>query len=236
MADRTVNAITDAAWGLNGIAAANVESADDTFALDRLIDMLSSWSAKGIVIPYYVTENFTLTTGQAVYTIGLTGDSPDLVSTTGRPIRISQAWIRQSNNDYYIDVNMTKEEYALLVRKDTTQRPTRLWYDRQYPKGKIRFDYESDTTHDFHIIAEKPFDEINTITALTDTLSLPEELNEAMVFNLALRLASNKNNKLSDDVRRIARDSLDTVEELNSIDRLSDINRLDPAITYEIQR
>lgn len=236
MADRTVNAITDAAWGVNGITASAVKSADDTFALARLQDMLSSWSAKGITVPYYTTENFTLTVGQAVYTIGLSANSPDLTSSTGRPIEIVSAWIRISDDDHPVDVNMSRSEFARVVNKDQTQRPKRLWYDPQYPNGTIRFDAEADVAYDFHIITTKPFDEINTIAALTDTFSLPEELNEAMVYNLALRLASNKNNALSEDDRRIARESLNIVEERNAVDRLTQPNRLDVGLTYGLSR
>jgi hypothetical protein len=211
MPDRTVNEITDDAYGLTGNTSPT--AAEDTKALRFFQNMLSSWSAQGLLVPYYVTENFTLTIGQAVYTIGVSGNSPDLVTATSRPIKPVRAWIRQSDNDHPIDVRMSEREYGEIARKDTTQRPTRLYYDPQYPNGTIRFNYESDQAHDFHLVSEKP---LTDVTAKTDILNLPLEVNEALVFNLAPRLSGGIKSKISDDVRRIAVESKAVLEKINT--------------------
>lgn len=225
MPDRTVNQITDAAYRKNGIK--NPSSAQDDNALYELQDMLSLWSIEGLIVPYYVTENFTLTIGQAVYTIGVTGDSPDLVTATGRPIRIVNAFFRISNDDYEIDVDMNKQEYSKIVSKDTEARPRRLYYDPQYPNGKIKFDVECEAAYDFHLISEKP---LASITAKTDTLSLPLGINQALVYNLAIMLGIDLKSKLKNDVRKIARDSKAALENRNAIEKLSGTVELDSAL------
>jgi hypothetical protein len=211
MPDRTVNEIMDAAYRKNGIKAPT--SVQDGYALIEFQDMLSSWSIEGLLVPYYVTENFTLTIGQAVYTIGVTGDSPNLVTATGRPIKPVRAWIRQSNNDHPIDVRMSEREYGEIARKDTTQRPTRLYYDPQYPNGTIRFNYESDLGHDFHLVSEKA---LTDVTAKTDTLNLPLGVNRALTYNLAIGLSVELKSKLKDDVRAIAAQSKAALEKINT--------------------
>jgi len=225
MPDRTVNQITDAAYRKNGVKSPS--TIQDTNALYEFQDMLSLWSIEGLLVPNYVTENFTLTIGQAVYTIGVTGDSPDLITATGRPIRITDAFIRISNDDHEVDVSMTKNEYAEIRSKDLEARPLRLYYDPQYPKGKIKFDVECDVAYDFHLISEKP---LAAVTAKTDTLSLPLGINQTLVYNLAIMLSSDLKSELSDDVRRIALDSKAALENLNAIEKLSGPVELDDAL------
>ncbi len=222
MPDRTVNEITDDAYSLNGIRTPN--TSDDTRALRFLQNMLSSWSVEGLVVPYYTTENFTLTTGQAIYTIGESG-SPDL--DTVRPLRITDAYFRIGDIDYPIDVSMTKAEYTRITSKDLEVRPDRLYYDPQYPNAKIKFDTECDTAHAFYLTSEKPLAEV---TAISDTFSLPNEINEALVFNLALRLKDQHSNKLSNDMRQIAHDSKAALETLNSREKLLGPVSLDSAL------
>lgn len=231
MPDRTVNQITDDAYFLNGIL--NPKAAQDTTALRFFQNMLSSWSASNLLVPYYVTENFTLTIGQAIYTIGVTADSPDLVTTTGRPIRIKRAWIRQSNFDHFVDVRMSEKEYAEIVKKDTTQRPDRLYYDPQYPTGKIRFNYESNLAHDFHLVSEKT---LVDVTAKTDTLNLPLEINEALVFNLAIRLSVGLKSRLSNDTRVIAKDSKERLETVNYLNKLQNKTAMDNGLVVGVYR
>lgn len=223
MPDRTVTQIIDAAYRKHNKTTPT--STERSNALIDFQDMLSSWSIDGLLVPYYVTENFTLTIGQAVYTIGLAANSPDLETATGRPIKPIRAWIRQSNNDHPI-VTMSEREYGEIARKDTTQRPTRMYYDPQYPNGTIRFNYESDLAHDFYLVSEKPLAEV---TAIGDTLSLPLGVNRALVYNLAIDLAGGTKSRISDDVRRIAKESKDALERVNLLNKINP-TKLDNAL------
>ena len=229
MSDRTAAQIIDDAYELNGVHVAStaLSAAQLATALRFLQNMLSSWSAEGLMVPSLVTENFTLTSGQAVYTIGVTGDSPDLVTSTGRPIRITNAWIRVTNTDYPVRVIMTKSEYNRVSDKTLEGRPRNLYYDPQYPTGKIKFDYEADSTYDFHLVSEKPL--VNPALSST-TFSLPLEYNKAMVYNLAVELAIGTVNTLPQSVFQIALESKEVIENMNAQDQLSDSVKLDPAM------
>ena len=221
----TAQQMIDDAYYLNG--KSSVDTTLSTRALRFLQNMLSSWSSQGLIVPYSVTENFTLTIGQAVYTIGVTADSPNLITATGRPIRITNAFIRISNIDYGIDVNMSKDEYNALSSKDLEQRPTRLYYDPQYPNGKIKFNYEADTTYAFHLISQKP---LTNPSLVTTTFSIPLEYNRAIVYNLAIELAANTVNSLHTSVYTIAEESLDIIRNTNSLDILAGEVRFDNAL------
>lgn len=225
MPDRTVQQITNAAYLKIGKKKPN--DTDDNNALFALQDMLSLWSIEGLVVPFYVTENFTLSTGKGTYSIGVSGDSPDLVTTTGRPIRLTVAFIRISDNDHSIDVNMNKLEYANIISKSTQSKPDRVYYDPQYPNGTLKFNVECDAAYDFHLISEKP---LANVSALTDTLNLPLGINQTLVYNLAIMLSIGLNNEIGDDARRIAIESKDSLESRNAIEKLLGEVRLDNAI------
>lgn len=226
MPDMTVQQIIDDAYYLNG--KSSVDATISTRALRFLQNMLSSWSSDGLIAPYSVTENFTLTIGQAIYTIGVTADAPNLITVTGRPVRITNAYIRISNVDYAIETDMTKSEYLSISSKDTESRPTRLYYDPQYPNGKIKFNYEAASAYDFHLVSQKV---LVSPTALTTTFSIPLEYNRAMVYNLAIELAANTVNSLHNSVYIIAEESLDAIKSINATDVLSDKIMLDNALT-----
>ncbi len=227
MSDMSGQELITAAYRKGGIKDPTTQQSTD--GLQDLQNMFSSWSAEGLSVPNFVTENFTLTVGQAVYTIGVTGDNPDLITATGRPIRIVDAFIRISNNDYPVSVNMTKKEYNNLLSKDTEGRPRGLYYDPQYPTGKIKFNYEADVAYDFHLISEKP---LTNPSALATTMSIPLEYNLAIITNLAILLAPDDDNKLPQDIKDIAKESKESLEKYNAIDKLSDTVTLDRAITH----
>jgi len=216
----TAQEVVDAAYRKNGVL--NPSSAQDTAALEDLKNMLSSWSADGLVIPYYTTESFTLTTGQAVYTIGSGGDLD-----TVRPERLLTAFIRISNDDYAVKVNNTAIGYNSITSKDTEGRPKELWYDPQYPLGKIKFDYEADTTYAFHLISEKP---LTNPTALGTSFSIPLEYNRPMVFNLAIEIAPDMDNKLPPEVFAIAENSYNALRDKHASEQLNEPATLDRAI------
>ena len=135
----TANTITDGAYRLNSIL--NPSTDQDDSGLEALNNMISSWSAEGLLVPYNTIESFALTVGKSTYTIGSGGEFD-----TVRPLRIIDAFIRDSNSDDYpVDVSMTRVEYNAITQKDAEARPTRLYFDPQYPKGKIYFNYEPDT-------------------------------------------------------------------------------------------
>ena len=128
-----------------GISNPSTTQLDDGLVL--LNNMIGSWSAEGLIIPYKTTENVALVVGQASYTIGSAGNFD-----TVRPIKIINAFIRDSNNvDYVVDVSMTREEYNDISSKNADARPGRLFYDPQYPLGYIYFDYEPTAVENIYL-------------------------------------------------------------------------------------
>jgi len=212
MANMTAQQVIESAYRKNGIMTTS--STQLANGLTDLQNMLSTWSADGLIVPSFVTENFTLTAAQSVYSIGDAGGE-DL--STVRPNRVKSAFIRISNYDYPINVNMTRSEYLLIPDKTTQGRPRRLHYDPQYPSGSIKFDYAADTTYDFHLVSEKP---LTNPTAQATTFSVPQEFNTAMILNLAIALSHDNDNSLPDTLIRDAERSLESIMANNMGERL----------------
>jgi len=222
MANMTAEEVITAAYRKNGIKSITTQQKTD--GLQDLQNMLSSWSADGLSVPSLTTESFTLISGQAVYTIGSGGDFD-----TVRPNRIISAYIRVSNDDYPVQTDMTEDEYNKILSKDSESRPRRLYYDPQYPLGKIKFDYEADTTYAFTLISEKP---LTNPSALSTTFSIPLEYNRALVYNLAIEFAPDNDNKLTPEVYAVAQESKQVIENINAVDRMNSGVTLDSAVVY----
>lgn len=223
----TAQTIIDSALRKNGVASPTATQRAN--GLEALNDMISNWSADGLIIPYNTTESLTLVVGQSVYTIGSAGDF-----NTTRPLKIVNAFIRDSNNDdHAVDVTMTEAEYNAIEIKDAEERPTKLYYDPQYSLGKIYFNYEPSTAETLYLISEKP---ITELAALATTVSLPDFYKECLTYNLAVRLAAEYDNQLLPQVIEVANISKNTLENLNSLNKLQNTVKMDSALTYTLYR
>jgi hypothetical protein len=173
-------------------------------ALSDFNDMLSSLSVDDIVIPYFTRENFPLVVGQASYTIGSGGDFD-----TVRPTLIKGAYIRDvSGDDHPVEVNMTLEQYNAITTKSSQLRPTRLLYLTEYLLGKIIFDYAVAEIETLYLDTLKP---LTRLAALDTTITIPQEYNEFLIYNLAIRLVPDNDMELDPVVAAIAQTSYQRV-------------------------
>ena len=96
----TAGNIVDSAFKKCGVRLPT--SGERTSALTTLNDLLALWSAERLLVYFVVEEPFTLVVGTNVYTIGSAG-----TFNTGRPAKITAAYLRDSDNiDYPLDVTM----------------------------------------------------------------------------------------------------------------------------------
>ena len=220
----TVQTIIDAAFRKNAINLPSDAQRDNGLRL--LNDMLDSWAIEGIVIPYTTTESFTLVAGTGTYTIGSGG-----AFNTARPIKIIDAYIRDSGSvDYPVNVHMNLWEYNAINDKNTSIRPSSLYYDTQYPLGIIYFDSLPSDAETFYLVSDKS---LTAFSAVTDEITnLPGFYNEALIFNLAVRISTEEDTKILDYVAAIAVNSKTTLENLNAKDKLTKSSDIDSMLLY----
>lgn len=234
----TIQYLVTAACKKVGIPSPDASRLDD--GLISLNHMLSSWCTQGLLVPYNTTEALTLVAGKASYTIGSgTGEF-----NTVRPLRIIDAYIRGNDGvDHPVDVTMTKQEYDDITQKTYEARPLRLYYDPQWILGIIYFNSEPLEVETLYLVSEKTLTDIGNIGwglggfgDPTDDIGFPEGYREALVYNLALRIADDVNVDITPQLAQLAVETKNSLENLNAQDKLIKLVKMDRAITYPMYR
>lgn len=183
-----------------GESLAAQEATDGLSTLNR---MLGSWSNESLLIHAIVRETpLTLTAGDGSYTLGASGD----IST--RPQRIEKALIRDETSSPAIEREiriLSIDEWAAIPAKDTQSTyPTSLYDDGAYPQRTISLYPIPSATHKLVLFTLRA---LTSISTLDTDVSLPPGYEEALIYNLALRLAPEYGRAVSDAVALVAGES-----------------------------
>ena len=214
----TAQNICDRAYRKIGLSSPS--AAESTLAFESLNDMISLWGTI-FLVPYRTRENLVLTVDQAEYTIGKEGTED---FDTIRPMRIRSVYLTDSD-DYSYSVKVISDiDYNKIASKTLSGRPTKVYYINEYPSAKIIFNKETDIAYTAHFEFWKNFTEF---AAITTEVSFPNEYKDAMVYNLAVRLAEDNSIELPRSVGRYATSSLVLIK------RLLASNRRVPRATFD---
>lgn len=205
----------------SGQAPTAAEAAD---ALRSMNLMLALWSTQRLIIPNLTIEEFTLTAGQASRTMGTTGNF-----VTARPLKIQKADIRVGTAPDAIDYPMTiatLEEWLRIPNKQTpSDIPTVLYVEYGYPLATLYFWGAPSAANKVVLYSDKALTQIATTGT---TVSVPDGYEEAIEFNLALRLAPEYGRSASAEVLKFASESLAAIKALNIKTPVMD---MDPGVT-----
>jgi hypothetical protein len=130
-------------------------------------------------------------------------DRPIYTYTTKipRPVRVMQAWTHNSVNQDYRVYEWHRDDYWAMYDKTLISPPTRFFYEPHIPDGTLYTNYQPlDVTETLEIIYHRPFEDFD---AAGDTPDFPQEWYEALVYNLALRIAPDYG-KVSQDLMILA--------------------------------
>lgn len=182
-----------------------------TETLQALQVMLRSWAQRGMLVFSSTRENFNLTPSQSLYTWGASGNI-----TSARPHQILSAFVRDSNGvDHEIRL-ISEGEYNAVLSKSALGRPSCLFYHPTFPLGNVFVYPTPQVSESLHIESLKPFTETSSFSAATDTLSFPPNYEEALIYNLAIRLAPELGITISQETSAIANTSYSYLTTLNS--------------------
>lgn len=192
------------------------EAIDDAEIVDNLEvlnAMLDSWSSDRLMIFAYTKEAFSLTAGQSLYTIGPNGDF-----NTTRPdgVEAELSYVRDSNSNDYPLERMTQEEYNRSSPKTGSglnNIPGDLWYDPQFPLGRIQFNCPASSSLTLHLVSRKPFTEFPDIST---EISFPNGYRNALIYNLAVMLSDEYGKKITPQMGAIATRSLSHLKHRNA--------------------
>lgn len=175
-------------------------------ALYSLNSLLASWTNDSMLIVARAWENFQLLAGQTLYTIG-----PGMNFNTVRPTFINDAYVIVNSTDtpsYQLTV-IQDETYFDTTLKTQEGIPFELNYDNAFPTGNIRIYFVPDQAYTLYMLSEKP---LNSFASLDTVVSLPPGWEEAMIYNLAIRIAPEYGQQASAQIIQIASDSLGAIK------------------------
>lgn len=185
----------------------NTESTDCLVSLNA---MLKTWSAQSLMVFVIEQQVFTLTPNVASYTIGPSG-----VLNGQRPIELSGgSFLRFQGVDYQLEA-IERDDYDSIRFKQTIGIPFRVFCDAGFPLSTLFFYYVPDKAYELHLNSYTP---LPKFTSLTTDMSMPEEYEEALVFNLALRIAPEFNGTVTPQTQLIASETKSTIRGINKRD------------------
>ena len=167
--------------------------------LEAMRFMLRNWSSQNIRIPFTTTESVALT-GATSYSWGSGG-----TIATARPVQIRGAY----TSDNIVDI-IDEAKYRHLVVGNSGGPVQWLWYQPQYPLGYI-YPWPLDSST-LHIDSLK---ELTDPTAITSSVAFPTGYDDAIKWNLAVRLAPEYGKDAGATVTALAATTLHAIETLN---------------------
>ena len=186
--------------------AGSNELADGLVTLNA---MMESLSIKRGLIYQFLEETHTLTSGTADYSIGTGGDI-----NTDRPIRIENAFIRDSSSYDYPLKQINNLAYDTVTLKTIKSRPQYFFYDEIFPLAFIRLLYVPNSSETLHFNSWKS---LQTFSTGSTAISLPLGYENMIVYNLAVFLyAEYPGSTLTDECRKIAAATMADVRRLNA--------------------
>lgn len=149
-------------------------------ALESCNMMLKLCATKGLIVHHVITESFALAAGPSAYTIG-----PGGALDTSRPNRLAAAYLRDTNGtDYPLEL-ISRDDWNRIPRKGVDGVPTSVYINPTFPLATLNLDYAPTAAYTLFLDSLKPLAEL----ALENSLNLPPEYEEAIKYNLAVRLA-----------------------------------------------
>jgi hypothetical protein len=220
----TAQQIITRAYVLSGAVASGKTptTAESNDALNALNEMLANWAEQGISVPYRTQITLPLVAGQHVYLLGEWEDADD------RPLYIQEVWLEDSANNSYPFELIPVETYQRISQKEITSRPTRAWYEPQYPSGRLTMNSIPDQSYSLILWTLLQFTEF---TELTTESVLPLSFSRPLRFNLAMELGGELGSPLDPRVIKIADDSFRTIKNANLAKRVPELKTDDALIT-----
>lgn len=200
--------------GILGAADRTLSGSDTNEGLRAINSMIDAWRAERLMVYAYQQNIFDIVANKGSYTIGEGGDLD-----VPRPERVEQATLLQNYASPPTEVPLrvlSQQEWASVSLKGLTSTlPWGLYYEPEIPLGKVfLYPIPTDATNQFSLWL---WQSLQTLS-LAGNITLPPAYQEAIEYNLALRLAARypDRQKLSPLAIDQARQSLTAIKTRNA--------------------
>jgi hypothetical protein len=191
--------------------------------LSALQSMLRRWASKKILVFASTKESFTLTAGTYLYTFGVGG-----TFNSARPYEVVGAYVLDGTGvTHGVDI-ISEGKYRSISVKGTASRPYALFFHPTYPLAEVYLYPVPDSGESLYIDSFKPFTETSSIDATTSTLAFPPNYEEALIYNLAVRLSSEFGKAVTIEVAALAESSYSDILHLNAANQMETVQIILP--------
>lgn len=182
------NQIIRQAYEIIGVAVdGEALNGDDIDVAQRALNvMIKAWMAHGLNLWLRDTQSIPLVQGQASYTLGPTGDVVMV-----RPKRILEMNRKTTSDGHEINmVPLSRNEYEFLPNKSTQGTPVQYNYNPTLTNGTLYVWPTATATEATNLTLEIVYEtEVEDLDSSLDNVDFPPEWIEAIIYNLAVRLA-----------------------------------------------
>lgn len=191
----------------------SAEDINDAFTLLNM--MMGQWNRKRWLI-YRLQDVSFVSTGAATYTVGPLGNF-----NTARADRIAAAYVRLLNSpnpanpvDLPLGILTSLEDYDRITAKSQPGFPQVVYYDPTFPLGTLyTWPVALAGIYEIHLSVKI---ELVQFGNLSDVINLPAEYQEALMYNLAMRLRPAYQLPPDPSIMGLAKASLNTIRNTNS--------------------
>lgn len=191
-----------------GESLAASEATDGLAALNR---MISSWSTEPLLIYSRVRDSLTLVVGTQSYTMGTGG-----THSVSRPVQVHEAAVRNETVSPAVEIPVAilslAEWQAIPAKATSGEYPTGIYLEGTFPYETVNVYPKPSVAHKLITWSSKV---ISSISTLDTSVSLPPGYEEALIYNLALRLAPEYGRPVSAEVATVAMETKASIKRLN---------------------
>jgi len=217
---------------IGAIATGETPSADElSDGLSSVNRLLGRWSTEGLIVYGRVREEFTLTSNDGSYTIGSGANF-----NTTRPSKLEHVTIEDQSatptSEYPVEI-INQSQWAAIVQKDQTGRPTKLYPEGTFPNDTYNLWPVPNEADKLVLYSQKP---LTAFASINSTVSLPTGYDDALVYNLAVRLAPEYGKTVTPELMYEANESKALIKKSNikPVYLECDPGTLSTATTYDI--
>lgn len=189
------------------------QAQDVNDGLTLLNSMIAQWRRRRWLV-YTLEDHVLQADGSLFYTVGAGGDF-----NITRPDTIEAAFFRQNvgtepnNVDYPLMPIRARENYNEIALKSLASFPQVYFYDSGWPLGKLYVWPLPNSSYELHINTKVP---LQQFTSLVEEIDMPPEYEEALHYNLAVRLKPMYGLPPDPTIINLAKLALNTIKNANA--------------------
>jgi len=207
----TAQNIIDRALRLIGALASGESptTAESNDGLTALNSMISSWQTEKLNVYAFVDTAFTMSNGDASYTVGPSGN----FNLTPRPPTIENCYIRANDIDYPVEL-IDKDKWLSIPDKTSdSDIAIYAYYEPTLSTGTLQLWPVPNTAYSLHIVTWTTLAEL---ASLSTSITLPQGYQRALEYNLAIELSPEYQLPVPPAVTSIAVEAKAAIKRINN--------------------